>query len=69
MEVKFNNPFSKKLKQLKEAAGASCKGCGEALPIEGIGDTIRTWCSRPKRSECRKLYRAKQRARATVRNA
>lgn len=31
-------------------------------------DTIRSWCARPKRAECRKLYRAKTRARTAARH-
>jgi hypothetical protein len=56
MEIKFNNPFAKKQQELRDAAAGSCKGCGETLPTMSSENTIRTWCSRPKRIECRKLY-------------
>ena len=55
MEVKFNNPFAQKKAALQRAATDICKGCGDPLPIMHE-DTVRTWCSRPKRTECRKLY-------------
>lgn len=58
-----NNPFSKKLKELREAAAGTCKGCGETLPTPNGEETIRVWCSRPKRTECRKLYHKNRRNR------
>lgn len=69
MEVKFNNPFAKKKQALKDAAAGSCQGCGETLPTMLSENTIRTWCSRPKRTACRKLYRAKTRLRTAWRYA
>ena len=80
MEVKFTNPFAKKRQSLKEAAATTCDGCGDTLPdmthlkiIEGrpvlVGeDTIRRWCSKPKKAKCRKLYRAKTRVRTATRH-
>ena len=69
MEVNFKNPFTKKLNELKEAAAGNCQGCGETLPNMPGEDTIRRWCSRPKKAECRKLYRAKTRTRTAARYA
>jgi hypothetical protein len=69
MEVKFTNPFAKKRQELKEAAAATCEGCGSILPDMPGEDTIRRWCSRPKKAECRKLYRAKTRMRTAARYA
>ena len=69
MEVKFTNPFTQKTQALKDAIAGSCKGCGDTLPTMSSEDTIRIWCSRPKRVECRKLYRAQTRIRTTTRHA
>ena len=69
MEVNFKNPFTKKLNELKEAAAGKCLGCDETLSSMVGEETVRNWCSRPKRTECRKLYRAKTRMRTAARYA
>ena len=63
MEVKLKNPFAKKLQKLKQEAAGTCEGCGEQLPTMPSENTIRRWCSKPKKAKCRKLYRARSRVR------
>lgn len=67
MEVKFKNPFKKKLQELRSAAAGTCDGCGEQLPTMSSENTIRRWCSKPKKAECRKIYRARKRVRTAER--
>ena len=69
MEVKFTNPFTTKSQALKAAAAGSCQGCGDTLPTMNGDDTVRVWCSKPKRVDCRKLYRAQTRVRTATRYA
>ena len=57
------NPFKKKLQELRSAAAGTCDGCGEELPKMASENTVRRWCSKPRKTTCRKLYRAKTRLR------